>query len=190
MSPTALHIGLDVDGVLADYMSAVAQRGREQGHRISGEPLLSYGLVQPGWFPDAAAAAAAIESLRHDGLGELALLDVTAADAVAELRSSGHRVTIVTARQPEPDGRPVLVQWLRRHRIGYDDLHFEAVKSRVGCDVYLDDAPHNLAELRIAGHHAVVYDTTYNRHIGGLRAASLSEFATLVRARQFCAPAA
>ncbi len=190
MNPTALHIGLDVDGVLSDYMSAVARRGHEQGHQIGGEPLRSYGFVEPGWFPDAAAAAAAIESLRHDGLAELALLDATAPDAVAELRGAGHRVTIVTARTPEPNGRQVLSQWLCRHRIGFDDLRFETAKSRVGCDVYLDDAPHNVAELRIAGHHAVVYDTTYNRHIGGLRVASLSEFAALVHSGQFREPAA
>ena len=55
-----LHIGLDVDGVLADYMAAIAEVGRGNGHAMSGEGPLTYELIEPGWFPDALTAAAAM----------------------------------------------------------------------------------------------------------------------------------
>lgn len=180
-----LHIGLDVDGVLADYMGAAVEMGRAHGHMMSGASPLNYGLVEPGWFPDVAAAAAAMEALHVGGLADLALFDPTAPQAVAQLRAAGHRVTVVTARRPDPHGHASLTRWLHRHGIEFDDLHFEVVKSRSGCDVYLDDAPHNIVEIRAAGRHGVIRDTTYNRHLDGLRVGSLAEFTDLVRAGTF-----
>ena len=126
-----------------------------------------------------------MRAVHLDGLASLALLDATAPMAVRGLRVAGHRVTVVTARHPEPDGRGILSQWLHRHGIGLDELHFETLKSRSGCDVYLDDAPHNIAEIRAAGRHCVVRDTTYNRHVDGHRVSSLAEFATMVHAGMF-----
>ncbi|WP_036372511.1 5' nucleotidase, NT5C type [Mycolicibacterium austroafricanum] len=190
MPTEKLHIGLDVDGVLADYMGAAAQMGRIHGHQIADAAPLTYGLVEPGWFPNAATAAAVMRAVHLDGLEKLTLFDSTAPAAVAHLRTAGHRVTIVTARDPEPDGRSGLSQWLHQHGIGFDELHFEAVKSRSGCDVYLDDAPHNIAEIRAAGRHGVVRDTTYNRHVDGPRVTSLAEFAAMVRAGRFVRSAA
>ena len=185
MHTERLHIGIDVDGVLADYMSAAAQMGRAHGHAIADTTPSTYGLVEPGWFPDAESAAAAMRAVHLDGLASLALLDATAPMAVRGLRVAGHRVTVVTARHPEPDGRGILSRWLHRHGIGLDELHFETLKSRSGCDVYLDDAPHNIAEIRAAGRHCVVRDTTYNRHVDGHRVSSLAEFATMVHAGMF-----
>ena len=190
MHTERLNIGLDVDGVLADYMSGIAAVGRAHGHAMSGGSPSSYWLVEPGWFPDDQSAHAAMDALRHSGLGDLRLFDATAPAAVADLRTAGHRVTVVTARHPAPDSRATLTRWLNRHGIGFDDLHFEAVKSRLGCSAYLDDAPHNIAEVRSAGHHGVVRDTTYNRHVDGLRVASLAEFAELVHTGIFAQPAA
>ena len=180
-----LHIGIDVDGVLADYMGAAAHMGRAHGHTIVDTTPSTYGLVEPGWFPDAEAAAAVMQAVHRDGLASLALLDATAPPAVQELRAAGHRVTVVTARHPEPDGRSILTRWLHQHGIDFDELHFETLKSRSGCDVYLDDAPHNIAEIRAAGRHAVVRDTTYNRHVDGHRVSSLAEFAAMVRGGMF-----
>lgn len=181
-----LHIGLDVDGVLADYMSAIRAVGRAHGHVTADHGPTVYDLVEPGWFPDAATAGAAMDELRHNGgLAGLALLDDTAAEAVADLRRAGHRVSIVTARAEHPMGRTVLQRWLDRHRIVTDGVHFAVRKGAIGCDVYLDDAAHNVEELRRAGHHAVVRDTAYNRGVDGPRVRSVAEFAELVHAGRF-----
>lgn len=185
MRTERLHIGIDVDGVLADYMGAVAHIGRAHGHTIVGTTPSTYGLVEPGWFPDAASAALAMRVVHLDGLAGLEPLDATAPSAVRELRAAGHRIVVVTARHPEPDGRAILARWLHQHGISFDGLHFETLKSRSGCDVYLDDAPHNIAEIRAAGRHGVVRDTTYNRHVDGHRVTSLAEFAAMVQGEMF-----
>ncbi|MEN4465422.1 hypothetical protein ABFV47_14315 [Mycolicibacterium fortuitum] len=191
-----LHIGLDVDGVLADYMAAIAEVGRGNGHPMSGEGPFTYELIEPGWFPDAQAAATAMAQLHEGGLCALTLFDDTAPAAVRELRNGGHRVTIVTARSEHRTGdagkragRRDLANWLARHGIVTDDLLFQRRKSLSGCDVYLDDAPHNIDEIRSAGRIAVVRDTTYNRRVPGPRVTSLAEFADRVLSGDFRRPA-
>lgn len=181
-----LRIGLDVDGVLADYMAGVAAVGRKLGHAM--ERALHgpsrYGLVEPGWFPTEEDAAAAMEALHGgDAMGRLPLLDPTAPEAVRRLRAAGHQVVVVTARDLR--SRALTHDWLRRHRIDADEVLFERSKHRAGCHIYLDDAPHNIAELREFGAEAVVYDAPYNRDVSGPRVRNVDDFAELVLAVRF-----
>lgn len=192
-----LHIGLDVDGVLADYMGGIAAVGRSMGLLMDGADRgpTQYGLVEPGWFPDEQAASEAMRTLRDvHGLDTLDLLDADAPAAVRRLRDAGHVVSIVTARAAstrwskgfvDHSPRERTVEWLARHGFETDAVRFERSKALVGCDVYLDDAPHNIAELRDAGLHAVAYDATYNRHVDGLRVRTVSEFAEMVLSGRF-----
>lgn len=189
---TGLHIGLDVDGVLADYMGGIADVGRSLGLPMDGADRgpTQYGLVEPGWFPDEELARAAMFHLRDEvGLDTLDLLDADAPAAVRRLRDAGHVVSIVTARAAstrrskgfvDHSPRERTLEWLARHGFETDAVCFERSKAVVGCDVYLDDAPHNIAELRDAGLHAVAYDATYNRHVDGFRVSTVSEFAEMV----------
>ncbi len=64
------------------------------------------------------------------------------------------RVVIITSRPPQ--ARVDTVEWLAHYRIVIDELHIlgksgvtgkSDPKSSVPCDVYLEDAPHNLIEL-------------------------------------------
>lgn len=192
MTNGALHIGIDVDGVLADYMAGVAAIGQSMGlaMRGSGSGPTQYGLVEPGWFPDAETASKAMAHLRDGGgLRELALLDPGAPAAVRRLRIAGHRVSIVTARHPggryvqSHDQRRIAretIDWLASHGILPDDVRFERRKSLVDCDIYIDDAPHIIEELRVDGRRAVVYDQPYNRHLSGERVSNLEAFAELI----------
>ncbi|KXO92939.1 Uncharacterized protein conserved in bacteria (plasmid) [Tsukamurella tyrosinosolvens] len=197
MTAVPLHVGIDIDGVLADYMGGVASVGRWLGLPMEGAGAgpTTYDLVEPGWFPDAQAASEAMRSLADGGLGTLSLLDTGAPAAIRAMRAAGHRVDIVTARHPgrrlrrRPQGLPHelafrgiqdTLGWLDEHGIERDEAHFVRTKSVVGCDIYLDDAPHNIEEIRGAGRAAVVLDSTYNRHVDGPRVRTVSEFADLV----------
>lgn len=181
-----LRIGLDVDGVLADYMAGVADIGRMLGHAMERaiHGPTTYGLVEPGWFPSMEAANAAMTAmLDHGVIGRLELLDTTAAAAVGQLRRAGHQVVVVTARDRRCETQTR--DWLRRHRIDADEVLFERRKALTNCHVYIDDAPHNIAELRESGAGAVVYDAPYNRDVSGPRVHDLAGFAELVLSHRF-----
>lgn len=193
MTNEALHIGIDVDGVLADYMAGVAAIGQSMGLAMTGSASgpTQYGLVEPGWFPDGESASKAMTQLRDSGgLRGLALLDAGAPAAIRRLRIAGHRVSIVTARhssrysQAHGERRIAreTIDWLAEHGILPDDVRFERRKSRADCHIYIDDAPHIIEQLRVDGRRAVVYDQPYNRNLTGERVASLDEFADLVLA--------
>lgn len=194
MTSRTLHVGIDVDGVLADYMGGVAAVGQSMGLAMSGSSSgpTQYGLVEPGWFPDAESASKAMTHLRDSGgLRELALLDTGASAAIRCLRIAGHRVSIVTARHSggrysrshgERRIARETIDWLAEHNILPDDVRFERRKSLVDCQIYIDDAPHIIEELRSDGRRAVVYDQPYNRHLSGDRVSSMEEFAELILA--------
>lgn len=67
---------------------------------------------------------------------------------------------------PRSDGRP---------RVPYRDVCFIGRKADVGGDLYIDDAPHNIANLRAAGMNAMVMSTGYNQDVDGLRANSWND---------------
>jgi len=66
------------------------------------------------------------------------------------------------------------VGWLQqdvggRPMVPYRDLCFVAEKPDVGGHLYVDDAPHNITNLRASGINAVVFDQPYNQHLDGDR---------------------
>lgn len=75
---------------------------------------------------------------------------------------------------PRTDGRP---------RVPYRDICFVGKKAEVGGDLYVDDAPHNIAALREAGRNAMVMTTGYNTHVDGLRADNWEDVYNYVKAR-------
>jgi 5'-nucleotidase len=70
--------------------------------------------------------------------------------------------------------------WLDRHGIPYRDLCFLGAKPEAEADAYIDDAPHNVAELRARGNQVIVFDQPYNRHCAGPRAQTWAEAEDLI----------
>ena len=92
-----------------------------------------------------------------------------------------HRVVIVSAKfdWAIPDS----LAWLARHGVPAREVHFVWQKSNVPCDVYLDDAPHQLSELVTARPDAVVCRMVHpwNDEVPGtVPVRSWSEFAALI----------
>jgi 5'-nucleotidase len=81
--------------------------------------------------------------------------------------------TVRWLQMPRPDGRP---------RVPYRDICFVGKKADVGGDLYIDDAPHNIENLRAAGLNAMVMTTGYNTHVDGLRAYSWQDVYDYVKA--------
>ena len=70
--------------------------------------------------------------------------------------------------------------WLEREDIPYRDLCFLGDKPQVDADVYVEDAPHNVENLKRQGKDVIIFDQPYNRHIDGFRAHNWSEVVDLL----------
>lgn len=174
-------LGLDVDGVIADYagglrpyaaadMGIVAESLPEQG---------LYDIVSAWNFDDYAHYQRVHRAAVEDGLyGNLPLIP-GAADAIRELSNAGVHVRIVTHRLfiGGQHARVVsdTVAWLEKHRIPYMSLCFTGLKDSVGAHAYVEDSPSNIAALRAEGWPVFVADQPYNRDVDGPRITDWSD---------------
>jgi 5'-nucleotidase len=109
------------------------------------------------------------------------------AEALWRLSDAGVWIRIITHRLYVNWGHHEAVTdtvaWLDQHAIPYRDLCFLGAKPEVQADIYVDDAPHNIVALREAGNEVISFAQPYNADIGGLRASTWEEVASMVLAR-------
>lgn len=185
-------LGVDLDGVVADYegwfRDFVATRKGVHPNELA--PVTEWSFVSNGWFnSDAEYLDAHREAVNnHQMFAKLSPLKGVS-DALWALSDAGIRIRIVTHRlvvnfTHAPAVRDT-VQFLDDHSIPYRDICFVKDKADVGCDLYIDDAPHNIESLRAKHGPAVamVYDQAYNRHIPGLRATNWDDVVAEVSRR-------
>ena len=181
-----LVLGVDLDGVCADYESALrASVAARRGVATSSLP------------PQETTGHFAEWDLSSDGFREAHRVAVTedrifrtmdpypgVAEVLWRLSDAGVWIRIITHRLlfnglHEASAADTAV-WLDQHDIPYRDLCFIGDKATVGADLYIDDSPHNIEALRGAGRTAIVFDQRYNRHLDGPRVASWYEVEPLV----------
>ena len=173
-------LGVDLDGVCADYTEAFAQVvAAERGVPIDSLTReVSWDFAE--WDLDRE------EFLRLHRLGvqerhmfaTMPALDGVA-DALWRLSDAGVWIRIITHRLVTNWGHARIVsdtvEWLDTNRIPYRDLCFLGAKPEAQADAYVEDAPHNVAALRAGGNTVVVFDQPYNRELDGPRAANWAE---------------
>lgn len=158
-------LAVDIDGVLADYPTAVAQAG---GLAPSYGPT-SYDMLGGEWFPDKHAWWRAHTAVTA-ALRELDPIDPEAPASLHQLRDAGMGIIYVTAREGTPETPHASVRtdtrdWLECHGFpDSDSLVMTRDKAGVDFDALVDDAPHNLAAALRAGREAVAFDQSYNRN--------------------------
>jgi 5'(3')-deoxyribonucleotidase len=179
-------LGVDLDGVCGDYTAAFrAVVAADQG-------------VDPASLPDARSWSFSEWGIdgpeAFDRLHRLAVLEHRmfrtmpvvegASEALWRLSDAGVWIRIITHRLYVNWGHAVAVAdtvaWLDDQRIPYRDICFLGAKPEVEADCYVDDASHNVAALREAGNHVIVFDAPYNRDVDGPRASSWAEVEALV----------
>jgi 5'(3')-deoxyribonucleotidase len=110
-----------------------------------------------------------------------------APQVLRRLSDMGVRIRIITHRLLIKNFHRVAVQqtvdWLDGHDIPYWDLCFLADKSAVGADLYIEDAPRNVEQLRGEGHPTIVFTSPTNRHLPGPRADTWAEVLEMVTER-------
>ncbi|MGH9085653.1 MAG: 5' nucleotidase, NT5C type [Acidimicrobiales bacterium] len=179
-------LGVDLDGVCGDYTSAFrAVVAEELGVDPTSLPearswdFAEWGIRSPEEFDRLHRAAV----LEHRMFRDMPTFP-GAAEALWRLSDAGVWIRIITHRLYVNWGHAVAVAdtvaWLDDASIPYRDICFLGAKPEVEATCYVDDASHNVADLREAGNHVIVFDAPYNQDLDGPRAGSWTEVETLV----------
>ncbi|MGH9213921.1 MAG: 5' nucleotidase, NT5C type [Acidimicrobiales bacterium] len=179
-SPTEFILGVDLDGVCADYTRALRDVvATSRGVDPEGLPLdHSWDFGEWGVRPDEFSQLHQEAVLEHRIFRTMPPVP-GAADALWRLSDAGIWIRIITHRLYGNWGHAIAVgdtvAWLDSVGIPYRDLCFLGAKPQVEADCYVEDAPHNIAALRDRGAFVVIFDRFYNRSLPGQRAADWAE---------------
>lgn len=181
-----LDIGLDLDGVSVDYVSALKEFAeKEHGKKMSNKPPVTYSMVEDGYF-DSVDEFLSIHKdfVKSGGLATIDLLEKNISSLIKDLQNAGHKVHAVTARSMDGlcNGQILddTIENMKLHDINLDSLTITHNKHEKKCDVYIDDSPGNFTSLTNHGYLCIIRHQDYNTNVNGLRVNSFSEFADMI----------
>jgi len=187
MSDSPFVLGLDLDGVCADYAGGLRRHVAVVGG-VPPESLpepVSWNWTECDWGIDSEEEYLALhaEAVAAGLFKDLEPLPGVS-EALWRLSDAGIRIRVITHRLfiagSHAASAADTVTWLEQHRLPYWDLCFMADKPQVGADVYIDDSPANIAAFQAAGLPALIFDQPYNRHLEGARVRDWQEAVSVV----------
>lgn len=186
-------LGVDLDGVCAQYVPAFHTYCRAQGMAVpDSHHTESWDLTEAGWFATREEYMDAHRQAVAAGLFAWMPEVPGASDALWVLSDLEVHLRVVTHRLHHGDHHVVTAdttRWLQaqrpdgRARIPYRDLVFLGTKHALDSDLHIDDAPHVIEEMQAAGQNVLIFDHPYNRHLAGPRARNWTEVVEYVTAR-------
>lgn len=188
MSQRRFVVGVDLDGVCADFYGGMREVAAEWlGVSLETLPTeVSYDL--PEWGLDRVGGYAALHRFAVTQRDLFRVLKPIAGAPVVLRRLSVQniRIRIITHRlfikYFHQESVRQTIEWLDHWDIPYWDLCFMKDKVAVGADLYIEDAPANVQELRNDGNPTIVFTNSTNRHLQGPRADTWSDVERLVLA--------
>lgn len=154
----SLRIGIDLDGVVHDFVGAYRRFLRSfVGHRHTmPEPTRwdfyeDWNVTKADFLAHLNTEGAVFDGKPYPG----------AIGALDQLRDAGHSIHIVTHR-PASQVRTTC-DWLEKWSVPYDTLTFAEDKTIAKVDVFLEDNVENYEALRAAGVQAFLLDRPWNR---------------------------
>jgi 5'-nucleotidase len=178
-------LGVDLDGVCGDHTAAFRRVvAAEQGIDPATLPdQTTWSFHEWGLDDEGFLAMHRLGVLEYRMFRDMPVIE-GCADALWRLSDAGVWIRLITHRLYANWGHAVAVgdtvAWLDASGIPYRDLCFLGNKPQVEADVYVDDAPHNVAGLRAEGNDVIVFDQPYNRDVDGFRAHDWAEVEKLV----------
>lgn len=182
-------LGIDLDGVCADFYARMRELAAEWFEcKVDDLPTeVTYGLREWGIRGSDQYASLHRFAVTQRDLFSTVPMIPGARRVLRKLSNQGYRIRIITHRLFIQYFHEIAVRqtigWLDRHGIPYWDLCFMKEKDQVGADVYVEDSPNNLERLRKAGHFAICFSNSTNRHIGPPRANTWDEVYELIKKR-------
>lgn len=168
-------LGVDLDGVCGDYTAAF-RRVVAQERGVSPDELSttrSWDFGEWDLTADDFERLHRIAVLEHHMFRTMPVM-AGAAEVLWRLSDAGVWIRLITHRLYVNWGHAVVLEdtaaWLDTAGIPYRDICFLGRKPEVEADIYVDDAPHNIAALRTAGNDTIVFDQPYNKDAPGPRA--------------------
>ena len=184
-SSNPIVFGVDLDGVCGDYTAAfrpVAAEALGVPERDLADDH-DWGFSQWGLDKDSFIEMHERAVVEHRIFRDMQMID-GASEVLQKLSTEGVYIRVVTHRLILPGTHKLVVSdtvdWLDRNEIPYSDICFAGDKADIQCDVFVDDAPHNIEALRAAGIPTVIFSHGYNSHIGGRRVNSWHQLYDLV----------
>ena len=179
-------LGVDLDGVVADFYVGLRPLAAEWlGLPVETlTPNVSYGV--PEWNLERAGSYEDLHRFavtQRNLFGELEPIDGAAA-TLRRLSARGVRIRIITHRLYikyfHEEAVRQTTQWLERQGIPYWDLCFMKDKAAVGADLYIEDSPMNVEQLRADGHPTIVFSNSTNVNVAPPRADTWADAEKLV----------
>lgn len=184
-------IGLDLDGVTAEYVNGlrtfVAQRRGFSPDEVSLylPEVTDYGFSN--WIGLGEDFVTYHTTAVDDGLYAGLPVMGGASDVLWRLSDEGHHIRVITKRfvKNGQHGKVVAdtAAWLDMVNVPYRDLAFLAKKTDLHADVYIDDAPSNITLFQKEYKDYIIFDAPYNRDLTGDRASDWNEVYDLIQIR-------
>ena len=148
MNRGSLRLGIDLDGVVADFNSGWVERyNRDFDADLSVDQIVEWDA--PTHLTHFSGMGQFWEWARTCGEGRSLFRPLRpyadALDSLRRLRRRGHKIVILTTK---PDfAVHDTYAWLSEHEVPTTEVHILDDKTTVECDIYLDDADHNLEAI-------------------------------------------
>jgi 5'(3')-deoxyribonucleotidase len=186
MSVSDKIIGVDLDGVCADFYGRMRQIAAEwfECPIDSLTPDVSFGLEEWGIRSEVQYSSLHRFAVTQRGLFESAPMIPGARSYLRKLSDEGARIRIITHRlfihYFHRTSVSQTIDWLDHHGIPYWDLCFMKDKEQVGADIYIEDSPRNVASLRAKGCYTICFGNSTNVATPPPRATSWKEAYELI----------
>lgn len=156
-----MRVGVDVDGVLFDFVGSLrwAWSGQEgptdqYPDPTSWEMWESWSMTEDEWVK------ATNDSIDR-GLFRSGWAYPGALAGVRKLHEAGHEVHLITARDQERGGVDT-AEWLSHHNVPYDSLTFNADKTCRKVEAFIEDNVDNARALRSCGTKSFIMYRPWN----------------------------